>query len=90
MMAATTTIDLGKAAASGMGVLLIGMISWLINTTNSLDKKMEMQQYKLEAVEKQIHAIQLTDPSHDSSKCSICLHIKMMTKPDALWHGPRP
>ena len=77
-MAATTTIDLGKAAASGMGLLALGMMSWLINTTNSLDKKMEMQTYKLEAVEKQIHAIQLTDPTHDPAKCSICLHIKMM------------
>jgi len=78
-MAATATIDLGKAAASGMGLLALGMITWLVNTTNSLDKKMEMQTYKLEAVEKQIHAIQLTDPSHDPAKCSICLHIKMMS-----------
>ena len=77
-MAATTTIDLGKAAASGMGLLALGMMTWLINTTNSLDKKMEMQTYKIEEVEKQIHAIQLTDPSHDPAKCSICLHIKMM------------
>ena len=78
-MAATATIDLGKAAASGMGLLALGMMSWLINTTNSLDKKMEMQTYKLEAVEKQIHAIQLSDQPHDSEKGSICLHIKMMS-----------
>jgi len=77
-MAATATIDLGKAAAPGMGLLALGMMSWLINTTSSLDKKMEMQTYKLEEVTKQIHAIQLTDPSHDPAKCSICLHIKMM------------
>ena len=76
-MAATTTIDLGKAAASGMGLLALGMITWLVNTTNALDKKMEMQTYKLEEVTKQIHAIQLTDPTHDPAKCSICLHIKM-------------
>jgi len=77
-MAATATIDLGKTAASGMGLLVLGMITWLVNTTNALDKKMEMQTYKLEEVTKQIHAIQLTDPSHDPAKCSICLHIKMM------------
>jgi len=58
-MAATATIDLGKAAASGMGLLALGMITWLVNTTNALDKKMEMQTYKLEEVTKQIHAIQL-------------------------------
>ena len=56
-MAATATIDLGKAAASGMGLLALGMITWLVNTTNALDKKMEMQTYKLEEVTKQIHAI---------------------------------
>lgn len=77
-MAATATIDLGKAAASGLGLLALGMITWLVNTTNALDKKMEMQTYKLEEVTKQIHAIQLTDPSHDPAKCTICLHIKMM------------
>ena len=77
-MAATATNDLGKAAASGMGLLALGMITWLVNTTNALDKKMEMQTYKLEEVTKQIHAIQLTDPSHDPAKCTICLHIKMM------------
>jgi len=77
-MAATATNDLGKAAASGIGLLALGMITWLVNTTNALDKKMEMQTYKLEEVTKQIHAIQLTDPSHDPAKCTICLHIKMM------------
>jgi hypothetical protein len=77
-MAATTQLDLGKAAVSGIGLLLVGMMSWLINTTNDLDKQSQLQTYKLEEVEKQIHAIQLTDPSHDPAKCSVCLHIRMM------------
>lgn len=76
----TATIDLGKLATTLVGVLLISGMGWMVNSLNGLKDEAILQTYKLEQVEKQIHAIQLTDPTHDPSKCSICLHIRMMDK----------
>lgn len=76
----TATIDLGKLATTLVGVLLISGMGWMVNSLNGLKDEAILQTYKLEQVEKQIHAIQLTDPTHDPAKCSICLHIRMMGK----------
>ena len=76
----TATIDLGKLATTLVGVLLISGMGWMVNSLNGLKDEAILQTYKLEQVEKQIHAIQLTDPTHDPAKCSICLHIRMMDK----------
>lgn len=76
----TATIDLGKLATTLVGVLLVSGMGWMVNSLNGLKDEAILQTYKLEQVEKQIHAIQLTDPTHDPAKCSICLHIRMMDK----------
>ena len=76
----TATIDLGKLATTLVGVLLVSGMGWMVNSLNGLKDEAILQTYKLEQVEKQIHAIQLTDPTHDPAKCSICLHIRMMGK----------
>ena len=70
-------IDLDKVIMSGVGLLLVGMISWLITTVNTMEKEVQLISYKLGEAENELHSIQLTDPSHSSAHCPICLHMKL-------------
>jgi|TARA_R110002020_G_C15769741_1_gene728024 hypothetical protein len=70
-------IDLEKVIMSGVGLLLVGMISWLITTVNTMEKEVQLISYKLGEAENELHSIQLTDPSHSSAHCPICLHMKL-------------
>ena len=70
-------IDLEKVIMSGVGLLLVGMISWLITTVNTMETEVQLISYKLGEAENELHSIQLTDPSHSSAHCPICLHMKL-------------
>ncbi len=70
-------LDLEKALVSGVGLLLVGMISWLITTVNSMETEVQLMSYKLSQVENELHSIQLTDPAHSPDHCPICLHLKL-------------
>lgn len=73
-------LDLEKAIVSGVGLLLVGMITWLITTVNSMETEVKLISYKLQEAEHELGAINLTSPDHNAGgrvTCPICLHMKM-------------
>ena len=70
-------IDFEKAIMSGVGLLLVGMVSWLITTVNTMEKEVQLISYKLSEAESELHSIQLTSPDHSPTRCPICLHLKL-------------
>ena len=62
---------------SGVGLLLVGMVSWLITTVNTMEKEVQLISYKLSEAENELHSIQLTSPDHSPTRCPICLHLKL-------------
>jgi len=70
-------IDFEKAIMSGVGLLLVGMVSWLITTVNTMEKEVQLISYKLSEAENELHSIQLTSPDHSPTRCPICLHLKL-------------
>lgn len=71
------TLDIEKALVSGVGLLLVGMVSWLITTVNTMEKEVQLISYKLGEAENQLHSIELTDPRHSDRHCPICLHMRL-------------
>ena len=70
-------IDFEKAIMSGVGLLLVGIVSWLITTVNTMEKEVQLISYKLSEAESELHSIQLTSPDHSPTRCPICLHLKL-------------
>ena len=70
-------IDFEKEIMSGVGLLLVGMVSWLITTVNTMEKEVQLISYKLSEAESELHSIQLTSPDHSPTRCPICLHLKL-------------
>jgi hypothetical protein len=70
-------MDLTQMIMTGAALIIIGMCGWLLTTVNSMEKEVQLISYKLSEAENELHSIQLTDPSHSSAHCPICLHMKL-------------